>query len=246
MCQKCTPFYLAEAPQEMQDAIAHLNTLSRAIDEASRLCIKIEDGYREAGVVYHCTQLSARWPANFPQSKLDKLKETFDISSLAGYDAIFNPLHNIFSSIVELRATYLRFGGTPEQMCERAKKLEDTFKVLSVQLNGIRTAMELRIDDADALFELSRAMYETDDWGVRCAWHDPAGDDPVLNPVPFRLGEEWRLFRAWVVSLPETATAILAGRTLDEVALGMLYAEDEGFEDGDDSPKRRGVSWLSF
>jgi hypothetical protein len=74
-----------------------------------------------------------------------------------------------------------------------------------------------------------------DSEGARCAWQDASGPDPVLRHEPFRKGEEWVLFRAWVGALPKTQLAMKAGRTPDEAALDLLYGEEEAFEEETES-----------
>jgi hypothetical protein len=227
--------YLAELPPAAQEAISRLNTLSAAIDEASSSVNKTEDIYRDSAIVYHCSQLAARQPANFPQTQLDQLKELFELSSVEEYDAHFGTLHGIVRSLAELRATHVRYSGSTEDLCKRVRELEAAFNILSIQLRGFTVAMDIRIDIVNALDDCSRALYETDSQGARCAWQNASGPDPVLRPEPYRKGEEWMLFRAWVGALPETQLAMQAGRTLDEAALDLLYGEEEAFEEETES-----------
>lgn len=110
------------------------------------------------------------------------------------------------------------------------KDLEPAYKALETIFTAIRIETQHYSDSVYALFDVSRAYYETDANGVRCAWHDPSGPDPINHPVPYRKNVEWKKYRAWVWSLPETHRSVEAGRTLDEVALVLLYDEPEDFE----------------
>lgn len=161
MCHKCAPMYLAELPPAAQEAISRLNTLSAAIDEASSSVNKTEDIYRDSAIVYHCSQLAARQPANFPQTQLDQLKELFELSSVEEYDAHFGTLHGIVRSLAELRATHVRYSGSTEDLCKRVRELEAAFNVLSIQLRGFIVAMDIRIDIAGLFQCKSSTMVHT-------------------------------------------------------------------------------------
>ncbi|KAH7091459.1 hypothetical protein FB567DRAFT_617063 [Paraphoma chrysanthemicola] len=189
-----------------------------------------EDTYRNIGLLYHCTQLPARQSGNFPQTQLDQIKAWFEISNDLEYEVLFGKIHTAMIYLTDLRSTHLRYSGTTEELVQRARVLDASVTLISQQIADFHTVLKDRAATVNALFDISRALYETDEQGVRCAWQDASGVDPVMRPVPFRQEQEWALFLAWVGALPETGKAVEMGRTVEEVALGLLFGEEEGFE----------------
>jgi hypothetical protein len=82
---------------------------------------------------------------------------------------------------------------------------------------------------AQRLYNVSLAVFETDANDVRNAWYDASGPDAEHHPQPYHKGEEWAAFRNRVWSLPETLCAVQVDRTVDDVALEILYSKPEGF-----------------
>ncbi|KAF2823155.1 hypothetical protein CC86DRAFT_396597 [Ophiobolus disseminans] len=176
--------------------------------------------YRKAGIFYHTSQAAARTPANFPQERLTLLARVFEISNASEYAALFNKLHNVIEKFTDLRSTHARPYGTAEELNHR----------LGRGTLDISSEFDEWSEGACGLFDVSRALYETDDNGTRCAWYGLSGPDPIDHPILYRKGEEWEKFWAWVWSLPETQRSVQVGRTVDEVAFGMLFDEPEGLE----------------
>jgi hypothetical protein len=94
------------------------------------------------------------------------------------------------------------------------EKIEDNFYTLN--------------EDANALFDISRQSFETDDAGMRVAWHDPVCSFAQVSALRRPEGE-WLVFRDWVQSLPETVRAIEAGARLTVIALGLLWTDGDYF-----------------
>jgi hypothetical protein len=229
MCFRCPPLS-ADPAEDITDCHEDLKEFEAAFGRTLHLANQIEDEYRQAGMNYHSTQIEARRSSSFPRYYLHKLKETFEIIRVEEYLVIFARLHNIFKALCDLRSMHLRYSGTPEQLIHRVYGiLEPGFDNLNDQLHVYRAELSGRLKDADILFDMSREVYESDGQGRRCAWQDASGADVNHRPVPRRMGEEWEKYRAWVWSLPETQRGVVAGRTVDDIALELLYYEPEGF-----------------
>ena len=230
MCPQCPPVSAAEAPTEMQELKTSMEVLTSAIGEALVIANELEEGYRKSGIYYHTSQAAARMPANFPQDRLTQLAGVFETSTTVEYAAIFAKLHNVIASLTNLRSA-ARSHGTVEELSHRVfHELAPAWEVLETELLAIGTEFDDYADSAHTLFDISRAYHETDHNGVRCAWYDPCAAEIFDGPIPYCKGEEWDKFRQWVWSLPETQRSVEAGRTVDEVALSMLWDEPEGFE----------------
>lgn len=77
MCLQCPPISAAEAAQEIQEFQSDIKHIDIAIDALLAAAGDIEDQYILTGMFYHTTQIQARQPANFPQHRLDRLKQVF-------------------------------------------------------------------------------------------------------------------------------------------------------------------------
>jgi hypothetical protein len=227
MCFRC-PSHSPDSTRELLESHKDLQEFEAAFDRTLYLANQIEDKYRRAGLSYHFTQIEARQPSNFPQGNLDMLKEIFEITRAEEYLAIFAKLHDTVKALSDLRSSHLRYSGTPEVLIHRIYGiLEPGLDALDGELQVYWAELSDRLKDADTLFDISRAMHESENQGRRCAWQDASGPDPDYRPVPSRKGDEWKKYHAWVWSLPETQRSVAAGRTVDEVALELLYYEPE-------------------
>jgi hypothetical protein len=158
------------------------------------------------------------------------LARVLETSTAAEYAAIFNNLNNIIASLTDLRAVHGRAHGTVAELTHRlCDKLSPTFEVLEAKFLIIGSEFDDWAESAYGSFDISRTLYEVDEDGARCVWHDPSGTDPTNHPTPYRKGEEWQKFRAWVWSLPETQRSVEVGRSVDVIALDMLFSDPEGF-----------------
>ncbi|KAH7081333.1 hypothetical protein BKA63DRAFT_588745 [Paraphoma chrysanthemicola] len=187
MCHKCAPMYLDELPQDAQDAITHLNTLSHAIDEASSSANKLEDIHRD-------------------------IKTCFEISSTSDYNSLFEKIHMAIINLADLRSTHVRYSGTTEKLVQRALVLDMKVTILSQQIADLHAALEDRAAT-----------------GVRCAWQDTSGMDPLHQPVPSRQEQGWALFPVWVGALPETGKAV--GHVLWDYEVSSSEEEPQAQDD---------------
>jgi hypothetical protein len=234
MCSDCPPIPAADLAAETKRCLETIAVLSSTLDRHILSCLAVEDQYREAGISYHTSQLSARQPNAFPQHALTKLARIFEISSVSEYNALFAGLHESIVQFTDIRVRYPRTHGTAEQLYHRIfKELDPRYNEAFEKFDAFLDEFEDCFCAAESLLEVSRAIYETDANGVRCAWHDASGSDPLNNPIPARLGEEWAKYRAWIWSLAEAQRMVQHGRTLDQVAFGALWAEEETFVGAD-------------
>jgi hypothetical protein len=199
-------------------------SLQRILDNA----ILLEDMYPIAGIHYHSSQLSSRRPPEIAQKHLDHLQRLFETSRVEQYNAIFKELDEIVHAAAELSSRHCPDRVTSKQL------VHHVFCVLKPSVAPLQARFEAFFDELDEylarayiLFDISRMNYESDAEGGRVAWQDISGPDS--DPVPARKGEEWAKYRAWIWSLPETQRAVQIGRTVDDVALEMLYHELDGF-----------------
>jgi hypothetical protein len=228
MCIKCPTI----APRHEELIIARCSlymgmskaSLQRILDNA----ILLEDMYRIAGIHYHSSQLSSRRPPEIAQKHLDHLQRLFETSRVEEYNAIFKELDEIVHAAAELSSRHCPDRVTSKQL------VHHVFCVLKPSVAPLQARFEAFFDELDEylarayiLFDISRMNYESDAEGGRVAWQDISGPDS--DPVPARKGEEWAKYRAWIWSLPETQRAVQIGRTVDDVALEMLYHELDGF-----------------
>jgi hypothetical protein len=232
MCHCCPQIAPSGAVHALENATIDLKMIDAEIDEYLDYFLTIENEYREACMHYHCTQLQARQPsANYPQDRLTSLRELFEITEVKKYDVIFAPLKDIMSALIGLRYKYIRYSGTAEELTHRVyHEIEPAYRALMEEFAIFSKEFYTKTNAAQTLFDLSRAMYETDETGRRCAWQDCDGIDPMRCPMPRIMGEEWERYCNWVGSLPETQRAVEIGRGVSEVANDLLYREPEGFE----------------
>jgi hypothetical protein len=192
--------------------------------------MSIEDNYLKMGVLYHSTQMRARNSSHFPQDKLTMLAQMFEISTVAEYTALFAGIQETIAALTDISSSYARTYGSPNHL-NRFMELEPRWTAVFTDFVPVARRFLDAFEDAQRLYDISRASCEADGDGVRFAWHDPTdSDSPLHIAVPVDMGEEWSKFRAWVSILPETLRSISQGRTLDQIAMGLLFVEDEGFE----------------
>jgi hypothetical protein len=234
MCSDCPPIPVADAAAETKRCLKTIAVLSSTLDRHISNCLAVEDQYREAGISYHTSQLSARQPNAFSQHALTKLARIFDISSVSEYNALFAGLHECIVQFTDIRVRYARTHGTAEHLYHRIfKELEPRYNEAFEKFDAFFDELEDCFSAVERLLEVSRAIHETEVNGVRCAWHDASGSDPLNNSIPARLGEEWAKYRAWISTLPETQRMVQQGRTLYQVAFGALWSKEETFVGAD-------------
>ena len=199
MCSDCPTIPAADAAAETKRCVESIQLISKTIDGHISTCMLVEEQYCEAGISYHTSQLSARQPHVFPQSQLSDLAQMFETSSVTEHKALFAGLHASVAQLTDICSRYARIHGTVDQLYHRL------FKELEPRWQEAYEAFQAHVDKfqecfgaAERLREVSRAIYETDDNGFRCAWHDASGPDPLNHPIPTRLGEEWVKYRAWM------------------------------------------------
>jgi hypothetical protein len=133
---------------------------------------------------------------------------------------------------MEVRAKYVRFPGTSEEIFHRIfVNIQPALLEADIQINHFKLRLLEPMANACRIASISQDEYDTDEHRRYRGWHQPSGRDVVSNPVPILRGLEWQTYRAWVWSLPETQRATEAGRTLNEVCLNLLYREPEGMDD---------------
>jgi hypothetical protein len=229
MCQQC-PQIRNEA-----DALEHvknvLKTCETSIEKYLRHYLVLEDQYRRAGMYYHCTQIQARQPSGDSDEFMDSLRELFEITTVEEYNAMFEPLKKMVTEFTDMRHKYIRYSGTAEELMHRtSQEFRPVYRALvDDQYVTLCKKFHVVFDAAESLFDVSRTLYETDEHGLRIAWQDCMGLEPLTNPMPRILGEEWDKYRAWVGSLPETQRAVGLGRRVDTIALELLYRRPDGF-----------------
>jgi hypothetical protein len=228
MCSYC-PQPSSDPGQDKLDCRKAFDDLEAQFDALFKLCAGYEDDYRDVGLHYHSSQLAARRTPHLPQDALNKLKQFFETSRVEAYNVIFGELHDIIQTAANLRDTHLhRYHGSTTDIYHRAFRVVlPGLLELANRLEAFATEIRDRVRDARVLSIISKARYETDARGRRHGWSLPIGHDG--SPTPRNKGEEWRTYRAWVWSLPETQRSVELGRMLDEIALNMLYLSVEEF-----------------
>jgi hypothetical protein len=226
MCHFC-PLPTADPVQDKLVCRQNFDDLEARFNGLFKLASKYEDDYRNIGLRYHSTQLAARRTSDLSQDALAKLRNLYETSRVEEYNAIFGELHDIVQSAANLRDTYLhRYHGPAADVYHRGMYIVfPGLKDLRSRLQAFGNETRDRVSDVRTLSDISRATYETDAQGRLQAWSLPA--ESGNSPRPRSMGEEWRTFRAWVWSLPETQCSVQLGRTVDEVALGLLYQSEE-------------------
>jgi len=198
--------------------------LQRMLDNT----ILLEDMYRTAGIHYHSSQLSSRRPPEIAQKHLDRLQQLFETSRVEEYKAIFKELDEIVRVAADLSTRHCPDRVTSKQLIHHVFcALKPGVAALQARFDFFFAELDDYLVRAYILFDVSRMNYESDAQGRRIAWQDISGLES--HPVPARKGEEWAKYRAWVWSLPETQRAVQIGRTVDDVALELLYGEPDGF-----------------
>lgn len=215
--------------------------LQRILDNA----ILLEDMYRTAGIHYHSSQISSRRPPEIAQKHLDRLQQLFETSRVEEYNVIFKELDEIVHAAAELKSRHCPDRVTSKQLVHHVFcALKPGVAALQARFDAFFQELDDYLARAYILFDVSRMNYESDAQGHRIAWQDISG--PESYPVPARKGEEWAKYRAWVWSLPETQRAVQIGRTVDDVALELLYGEPDGSHGESESPQVSQSSSLAY
>jgi hypothetical protein len=216
--------------ENLREAHIDLANFEEAIDRTLAMANDIEDEYREASMNYHTSQQQAR--LRLTADEQVQVQTIFETSSVEQYHTNFAKLTTILKALLDLRNKHIRYSGTAEEIVHRVfEELDPAYVELNAQVQAFQLELVDQFAHACRIALISRGSYEWDEQGHRCAWHDASGPNPINNPVPFRMGSEWATYRAWVWSLPETQRAIEAGRSLDQVALNLLYKEAEGLNE---------------
>ncbi|KAF1915894.1 hypothetical protein BDU57DRAFT_573309 [Ampelomyces quisqualis] len=229
MCHLCPP--VQDPANTIQTCRMVLKNFSNAIEETLRVANTVEDDYREAGVLYHSTQMSARESPDVSEERLVALKNLFDISSIDEYHAVFSKLEDIMNTVFDMRDKHLRYSGTAEELQHRVfKDLQPAILALDVEFQAFLKSFYEVLVDARVLNNISSMQYEIDENGRPCSWNRPYTVGAEYGIAPQNEGEEWEKFRAWVSSLPETQRAVEIGRAVDAVALELLYFDPEALD----------------
>jgi hypothetical protein len=222
-------------------ARAAINDLILRIEKLQGVADDIEDRYRQSGLTYHRTQHEARRESDYEPELLPRrarCEEAFQFTCVEEYGNLFEPLHSVVQRLSDLRsqAQHLPSIATATELMhqiyyEFLPKMGD----LIAEFEEISKQFDQLHEDSNILLNYSKCGYSIDELDHRVVWHD------AVPTVPYRTSEnvwrdqalrcegfEYQLFRDWLQSLPETARAIRAGTSLDNIALGILW---EGFDE---------------
>ncbi|KAF2134750.1 hypothetical protein P153DRAFT_380561 [Dothidotthia symphoricarpi CBS 119687] len=223
MCEKCAKIPAADAEQAVQNVRKAFRRRKELINAIYNLCDRAEDQYRSIGISYHSTQQGARHPDHFPAERLNRLKQAFEISSIEEYDAVFAHWKKIVDDLTHISRTHFRRSGTAEELWHRLNiELEPAFDKTYQDYIRAQDGLQDLNKDVNELLNVSIRFNYTDNMGLRYMWCDPTGTDHT----PRRQGQEWATYCAWISSLPETQRSV-GSRTVDEIALELLYASPD-------------------
>jgi hypothetical protein len=249
MCEFCTSIAGGDPVQNLHDAHACLKHFEDAIDRALAAVNNIEDEYRKGAIVYHKSQYAARSHPDFAEDQRSKTKAFFETSSVEDYRTVFANLTEMMWGFINLRAMHVVYSDSAEDIYHSIiEEIEPALLDLNAQLTAIKLEFLDRFDDAKKVLKIGykllneeRKAHEQEfpygnpfgeEWSE--AQYIEYGEPNELGiwkdrMMPHTMDREWEIYCSWVSSLPETQRAIGIGRTLEDIALSLLYDGPDGF-----------------
>lgn len=207
-----------------------LSTHFRTLTSHETILLTIEHQYRHYGRIYHlarlCTRDKSDMESRIPSEALSAVHAAYHLSCPEEYASVFSDLENLLIKVTNTKIRYMRPATHHTQLVDRLEGLSRIVVDIETQFTYIE-------EDFDVLYNSVRVIVDAAD-------RFPRLEQLLLSPhLPVRLDvirnmDEWKVYEAWVGSLPETGMYVRLGRKVEEVAWGMLTGgfagdgEDEG------------------
>ncbi|KAI8938215.1 hypothetical protein NX059_005876 [Plenodomus lindquistii] len=218
MCQVCDVQGHAVEQEKIAALQSGLDNCRKFVSLTLQIVGEIEDNFREAGLQYHRTELSARRVPHLTAEQLQRLKEAFE-SSYQVYLAHFNSL-------------FARISAFPSTLTDC--QLEFSQDCLTIRYNRYRQQVKPAHDSLYAEWdqETTRLMTVMEDAGElrrinlrrgRNHWYRDLMSGPHVIPSQ----PEWNPYVLWAASLPETQH-MLVHRPMLDIAKDILCRGEDG------------------
>jgi hypothetical protein len=229
MCKDC-PQYLDHDLEVHIEALK--NKMTTHATDAMNYAGYLEKDYRSNAVSYHTSNIECR--QQLPEADRARLKRAFEMTTTQEHRAFFAESDRIRSALLamekDIRTWFVQHEsgslGTP------AEVLHHGLFVLSPRVKALQAECEKHNGETLRLqFALSRLVHLM---AERASWTVVARRE-VLFGMDALQGEEFRIYLAWVRSLPETIRMLQLNPrpSLNKIAIDMMFHQPEGVdEDG--------------
>lgn len=198
-------------------------------------CSDLEDLYRSTGLNYHKCTIYTRRSMEFTTEQYERLKSTYEISTPAGYEALFSKLHGVQRRLTALQSEVQHFLLPAPRTVELYNDISSRYLPVAEEFKEVEKFFTTVEQEVGSLYLTNEDLIERRIiWGWERCWEEFITDVQPSPNTPQRMAREYNLLRDWAACLPDTQKIIAnGGRTVDDVIADLfIFAKynGDGFE----------------